>query len=509
MEESKVMSQPSPGLAVAWRIAATEAGAAGCKKIECSHLMMGLLSLDKATPRVLQDLGFGPAQAARVGAERAAIDDFLAASSLSPQALRRDLRARVKRRPVATQGMMSRSPAARAAFARAEAMAPGGNVNSLHLLSALLRDADPAIASMMTARRLGRDLGTLAEAAAAKPIEGRRATNRTVEQTAPVGLRPRGATPRGLVAPPTKAAVTTPVSPVPEVRLIKLEAHLKSKIVGQDEAVAKVAARIRKVCSAAPKDSGTLAVFLLLGPAGVGRTETARTLATFLFDGAEALARFDMSEAKDEREMSRLLTGALRQKPRSVLLFDEVEKANPKTMEVIRQVVVQGEMTDAQGVVVSAREAIVVITASLPSGPAPARAGTSAVSKTLPPTKTGRSKGDLPRLLGADLLNRIDETITFRALDEADARRIARPLLAALVARARKDYKVLLNIEPEAERLIARLGFQSQGGVPELRATIERLVETPLAGLARTGKLAKNPVWKAVHDEGGIYILPQ
>ena len=107
------MSQPSPGLAVAWRIAATEAGAAGCKKIECSHLMMGLLSLDKATPRVLQDLGFGPAQAARVGAERAAIDDFLAASSLSPQALRRDLRARVKRRPVATQGMMSRSPAAR------------------------------------------------------------------------------------------------------------------------------------------------------------------------------------------------------------------------------------------------------------------------------------------------------------------------------------------------------------------------------------------------------------
>ena len=105
------MSQPSPGLAVAWRIAATEAGAAGCKKIECSHLMMGLLSLDKATTRVLQDLGFGPAQAARVGAERAAIDEFLAASSLSPQALRRDLRARVKRRPVATQGMMSRSAA--------------------------------------------------------------------------------------------------------------------------------------------------------------------------------------------------------------------------------------------------------------------------------------------------------------------------------------------------------------------------------------------------------------
>lgn len=495
------MSQPSPGLAVAWRIAATEAGAAGCKKIECSHLMMGLLSLDKATARVLQDLGLGPAQAARVVAERAAIDDFLAASSLSPQALRRDLRARVKRRPVATQGMMSRSAAARAAFARAEALAPSGNVNSLHLLSVLLRDADPAIASMMTARRLGRDLGALAEAAAAKPIEGRRGTNRTAEQTVPAGLRPRGATQRGLAAPPAK--VTAAVSPVPEARLIKLEAHLKSKIVGQDEAVAKVAARIRNACSTGPKDGGPLAVFLLLGPAGVGRTETARTIATYLFDGADALARFDMSEAKDEREMSRLLTEALRLKPRSVLLFDEVEKASPKALDLIRDVVIQGEVKDAQGEVASARGALVVITSLLPQGSAPA------AGKTVPPMKTGRSKGDLPRLLGADLLNRIDDTITFRALDEADARRIARPLLAALVARARKDYKILLNIEPEAERLIARLGFQSERGVPELRATIERLVEAPLAGLAKAGKLAKNPVWKAVHDEGGIYILPE
>jgi|CXWL01.1.fsa_nt_gi ATP-dependent Clp protease ATP-binding subunit ClpA len=497
------MSQPSPGLAVAWRIAATEAGAAGCKRIECSHLMMGLLSLDKATARVLQELGFGPAQAARVGAERAAIEDFLAASSLSPQALRRDLRARVKRRPEATQGMMSRSTAARAAFVRAEALAPSGNVNSLHLLGALLRDSDPAIVSVMTARRLGRDLAERAEAAAAKPIGGRRATNRTVEQTVPAGLRPRPITQRGPAPPPAKVAVTPAVSPVPEVRLIKLEAHLKSKIVGQDEAVAKVAARIRKACSAAPKDSGPLAVFLLLGPAGVGRTETARTLATYLFDGADALARFDMSEVADDRQMSRLLAEALRQKPRSVLLFHEVEKANAKTLELIRQVVVQGEIADAQGGGVSAREAVVVITSLLPKGSAPA------AGKTAPPMKTGKPKGDLPRLLGADLLNRIDDTLTFRALDEADARRIARPLLAALVARARKEYKILLNIEPEAERLIARLGFQSQGGVPELRATIERLVETPLAGLAKTGKLAKNPVWRAVHDEGGIYILPQ
>lgn len=498
------MSQPSPGLAVAWRIAATEAGAAGCKKIECSHLMMGLLSLDKATARVLQDLGFGPAQAARVGAERAAIEDFLASSSLSPQALRRDLRARVKRRPVATQGMMSRSAAARAAFARAEALAPGGNVHSLHLLSVLLRDSDPAIVSMMTARRLGREIAEKAEAAAAKPIEGRRGTSRTVEQTVPAGLRSRPATQRGLAAPASvaKAAPAPPV-PVPEVRLIKLEAHLKSKIVGQDEAVARVAARIRKACSAAPKEPGPLAAFLLLGPAGVGRTETARTLATFLFDGPEALARFDMAESKDERQMSKRLAEALRLSPRSVLLFDEVEKASPKAMDLVRQVVTRGETADASGAVVSARDAIVVMTAQLPSPPP------SAGGKTPPAARTGKPNGDLLRLLGADLLGRIDDTITFRALDESDARRIARPLLAALVARARKDYKILLNIEPEAERLIARLGFRSERGVPELRATIERLVEAPLASLAKAGKLAKNPVWKAVHDEGGIYLLPQ
>ncbi|MEO8500548.1 MAG: ATP-dependent Clp protease ATP-binding subunit [Vicinamibacteria bacterium] len=792
------MSQPSPGLAIAWRIAASEAGAAGYAKIDCVHLMMGLLSLDKASAKALKDLGFDVARMTSLGAEQAAIDELFEAASVTTRVLRRDLRSRVKKRPSRPSGVMSRSAPAKAAFARAEFLAGAAPVNSLHLLAALLKEPDSVILPFLLEHRLGPDIAARAEAASTLrfdrmmprpgarprssssradpptrppnegalsrfgrdltaqalrgeigPVIGRRKEILGVLQTlarstksnpllvgeAGVGktaiveavairgiagkdaqvlggkriielnvgalvagtdfrgefekrmkelleelraspevilfideihtivgagragsgldaanllkpalargeIRVIGATTikefsetiekdaalerrfekidvpepsvtesldilRGLKGrfekhhgvtildaaleaavslsvrfdpdhrlpdkavdlvdkAAARARVPTLSSPgvpkgeaaraaagttvdarvVAEVlaekrglpieivtdgsgegaRLLKLEAHLKSKIVGQDEAVAKVAARIRLAHAGLSERRGPLAVFMLLGPTGVGKTEMARTLAKFLFGGADDLSRFDMSEYMEEHSVSRLigappgyvgheepgqLTEAIRRKPYSVVLFDEVEKAHPKVFDVFLQLFDAGRLTDAQGRVADARNVIVVMTTNLGGGPSGARAGFVAGGETLPVTKAGRVKAALRRFFRPEFLNRVDDIIAFRALDESDVRRIARPLLAALITRVRKTHGVFLRFEPEAEAFVIRSGFDAEKGVRELKRVIERLVEMPLSSLALSGKLAEHPVWKAVYDEGGLYFLPE
>ena len=309
-------------------------------------------------------------------------------------------------------------------------------------------------------------------------------------------------------------------------RLLKLEAHLKSKIVGQDEAVARVAARVRLAHSGISERTGPLAVFLLLGPTGVGKTEMARSLAKFLFGGPDDLSRFDMSEYMEEHSVSRLigappgyvghdepgqLTEAIRRKPYSVVLFDEVEKAHPKVFDVFLQLFDAGRLTDAQGRVADARNVIIVMTSNLGVGPEASRAGFAGGGKTgpVPAPRLGRTKSDLRKFFRPELLNRIDEIITFRPLDESDVRRIARPLLAALITKIRKTNGVFLRFEPEAESFVVRSGFDAERGVRELRRVIERLVEMPLSTLALSGKLAQHPVWRATYDEGGLYFLPE
>lgn len=515
------MSAPSPGLAMAWRIAASEAGAAGYPKIECAHLMMGLLSLDKANPKALKDLGFDPARMSQVGAEQAAIAELFESAGVTTRVLRRDLRSRVKKKPSRAKGVMSRSAASKTAFARAELLAGTAPMNALHLLAVLLKAPDPVIVSLLLEHRLGPDIATRAEAAASLPFETmaaklppkqKTASSRVVAEV----LAEKKGLPIGIVTD----------RPGEGARLLKLEAHLKSKIIGQDEAVAKVAARVRLAHSGLSERRGPLAVFLLLGPTGVGKTAMARTLAKFLFGGAENLSRFDMSEYMEEQSVSRLigappgsagheepgqLTEAIRRKPCSVILFDEVEKAHPKVLDLLLQLFDAGRLTDSQGLVADAKNTIVVMTSNLGTGAADAaKTGFAAKgNETLPVTKAGRVKAHLRRFFRMELLNRIDEIITLRSLDLSDVRRIARPLLAALVNEVRKTKGVFLRFEPDAEAFVIRSGFDAQKGVGELKRVIERLVEMPLSSLALSGKLARHPAWKAVYDEGGLYFLPE
>jgi len=148
------------------------------------------------------------------------------------------------------------------------------------------------------------------------------------------------------------------------------------------------------------------------------------------------------------------------------------------------------------------------MTSNVANGQAPAKQG-PAVNETVPFTREGQQKAELRRFFRPELLNRIDDVISFRALDQADVRRIARPVLAALITKVRKTHGVLVRFEPEAEVFVLRQGFDAEKGIRELKSVIERLVDIPLAKLAVSGKLAQHPEWKAVHEGGGLYFLPE
>ena len=171
-----------------------------------------------------------------------------------------------------------------------------------------------------------------------------------------------------------------------------------------------------------------------------------------------------------------------------------------------------GRLTDAQGRVADGRHVTVVMTSNLGNSAISAKAGFAVGPETVAPDRAARAdeaNADLRRFFRPELLNRIDDIVAFRSLDEADVRRIARPLLSALTTRVRKTHGVLLRIEPDAETFVVRSGFDPEKGVRELKRAIERLLEIPLSGLALSGKLAKHPVWRVVHKDGGLRFVPE
>ncbi len=286
----------------------------------------------------------------------------------------------------------------------------------------------------------------------------------------------------------------TPRSPV-----LELEPFLLDHLVGQDEAIARVARRLRIAHAGNHESERPLATLLLVGPPGVGKTETARLAASFLFGAEKALHRFDMSEYADEHGVARLigsppgyggheeegrLVARLRTIPGAVVLLDEVEKAHPSVLDALRHVFDAGRLTDGKGRTADARHAVFILTSNLGSGEA-AR-----------------------RFFRPDLLDRMDEVIVFRALGPEDAVRILRSRLRVLCDTVQRQHGASLEVEPEAEAFIARTGFDPACGVRELRESMQRLVEAPLSSLILDGKIRKHAAWRVAYDEGGIYVVP-
>jgi ATP-dependent Clp protease ATP-binding subunit ClpB len=259
-------------------------------------------------------------------------------------------------------------------------------------------------------------------------------------------------------------------------------------VVGQDAAIEAVANAVRAARAGLQDPNRPLGSFLFLGPTGVGKTETARALAEFLFDDEQALVRIDMSEYQEKHTVSRLigappgyvgydeagqLTEAVRRRPYSVVLFDEVEKAHPEVLNVLLQLLDDGRLTDAQGRVVDFKNTIVIMTSNLGSQWITER-GLSWEQITTRVMEAVRAH------FRPELLNRIDEIVIFRPLDLAQITAIVDIQLRGLRARL-ADRKMELELTPAAREFLAREGFDPIYGARPLKRTIQKEIVQPLA----------------------------
>ena len=274
------------------------------------------------------------------------------------------------------------------------------------------------------------------------------------------------------VAEVVSRATGVPVSRMLEgevAKLIAMEELLHSRVVGQDEAVEAVANAIRRSRSGLSDPNRPIGSFLFMGPTGVGKTELARALAEFLFDDDKAMVRIDMSEYMEKFAVSRLvgappgyvgyeeggqLTEAVRRRPYSVVLLDELEKAHPDVFNLLLQVLEDGRLTDGQGRTVDFTNVVLIMTSNIP--------------------------GDPRDHFKPEFVNRIDEIVRFRSLTEEDLAIIVGIQLGRLRARL-SERRLGLEVSPAAEHRLAELGFDPDFGARPLRRVIQRQVEDPLA----------------------------
>ena len=319
-------------------------------------------------------------------------------------------------------------------------------------------------------------------------------------------------------------------------RLRGMEAHLRGRVVGQDEAVRAVAEAVRTARAGLGDPQRPVGSFLFVGPTGVGKTELAKALAEFLFDDERRLITVDMSEYKERYSISRLLgappgyvghdrdgqlSGPLRDHPHSVVLFDEVEKAHPEVLDLLLQILDEGRLTDARGRRVPFNEAVVILTSNLgTSGRSPA--GTQRFGFGV---GSGGAEGDgdagagagpdAERIMAAvretlrpELLGRIGEVVVFRPLDEAALRPIVDKLLGRLRERL-ADQGISVLLSEDAYALLIRSGGAGagRGGVRDVEHAVARLLVQPLGRALLDRRFAHGAVVYAEPDDNGSALL--
>jgi ATP-dependent Clp protease ATP-binding subunit ClpB len=285
-------------------------------------------------------------------------------------------------------------------------------------------------------------------------------------------------------------------------KLLQMEAALHKRVVGQDEAIVAVSDAIRRSRAGLSDPNRPLGSFLFLGPTGVGKTELCKALAGFLFDSEDHMIRVDMSEFMEKHSVSRLigappgyvgydeggtLTEAVRRKPYSVLLLDEVEKAHPDVFNVLLQVLDDGRLTDGQGRTVDFKNTVIVMTSNLGSHLIMQMAGQD--SELIREAVWGEVK----QHFRPEFLNRIDETVVFHALDEANIREIAKIQLKLLEGRLEK-LEMKLDVSDEALSEIAKVGFDPVFGARPLKRAIQARIENPVAKLILQGRFGPKDV---------------
>jgi len=284
------------------------------------------------------------------------------------------------------------------------------------------------------------------------------------------------------------------------LRLLNLEQELHNRVIGQDEAVNAVARAIRRARAGLKDPKRPIGSFIFLGPTGVGKTELAKALAETMFGSEDALIRIDMSEYMERHNVSRLvgappgyvgydeggqLTEKVRRHPYSVILFDEIEKAHPEVFNMLLQLMDDGILTDSFGRTVNFRNTVVIMTSN--AGAETIRkqntlgfaTGESAVSGDYEVMKE-RLNVELKRMFRPEFLNRLDEIIVFRALDEAEIESIVEVMLKD-VSKRLKEFNMEIVVNESVKKHLAKAGFDPMFGARPLRRTIQRQIEDALS----------------------------
>ncbi|HEY3114457.1 MAG TPA: ATP-dependent chaperone ClpB [Gemmatimonadaceae bacterium] len=282
-------------------------------------------------------------------------------------------------------------------------------------------------------------------------------------------------------------------------RLTKLETELARRVIGQDEAVSAVANAVRRSRAGLQDPNRPIGSFIFLGPTGVGKTETARALAEFLFDNEQAMVRIDMSEYMEKHAVARLigappgyigfeeggqLTEAIRRRPYSVVLFDEIEKAHPDVFNILLQILDDGRLTDSQGRTVDFRNTVIIMTSNIGSTYILEHTGEDRAVIEAQVTNALRQH------FRPEFLNRVDDIIIFRALGKGEIEHVIDLQLGRL-EKLLADRKLTFELTPAAREVLATEGYDPAFGARPLKRAIQRLLQNPLALAVLEGRFTE------------------
>jgi ATP-dependent Clp protease ATP-binding subunit ClpB len=291
-------------------------------------------------------------------------------------------------------------------------------------------------------------------------------------------------------------------------KLLTMEERISKRVIGQREAIVAVSDAVRRARSGLQDPNRPIGSFIFLGPTGVGKTETARALAEFLFDDEQAMVRIDMSEYQERHSVARLigappgyvgyeeggqLTESVRRRPYSVILFDEIEKAHPEVFNTLLQILDDGRLTDGKGRTVDFKNTIIIMTSNVGSLEISEYAGKDEEKMRTKVMETLRYH------FKPEFLNRLDDIIIFHALDRDQIKQIVDIQIARLNKRL-AERKLTLELDDTARQMLANEGFDPAFGARPLKRSIQRLVENPLALEILAGKFLPSDTVEATAD---------
>jgi ATP-dependent Clp protease ATP-binding subunit ClpB len=301
-------------------------------------------------------------------------------------------------------------------------------------------------------------------------------------------------------------------------KLVKMEERLAQRVIGQKEAIKAVADAVRRARSGLQDPNRPIGSFIFLGPTGVGKTETARALAEFLFDDENAMIRIDMSEYMEKHTVARLigappgyvgyeeggqLSEAVRRRPYSVVLFDEIEKAHHDVFNVLLQVLDDGRLTDGQGRTVDFKNTIVIMTSNIGSPIIQEYFMDGRTDKSSHQTMEDKVLAELKKHFRPEFLNRVDDVIIFQSLDEEELSKIVDIQLNRLGQRLAQQ-NLTLDVDAAAKKLLAKEGYDPQFGARPLKRAVQEQLLNPLASKLLDGEFKSGDRIKVTADGEGL-----